>query len=212
MAAPKQARRRLLAASVLASLLALGLATGAAQAAPTRAGAEGKAPRTEAVTTSRHILVRARSVRLTAEARKRLLRIAERYHEATRHRLIITGGTRTALRQAQLMHEKLEHGDNLLAIYPAGPVRPIIAAYRAAKAKRGATRQKVIAAMRQTIESQMDRGVYISRHLQAGAVDVRSRGMNAERYAALRKAVAAERGVVLLDERQTAQPHFHLSL
>ena len=58
----------------------------------------------------------------------------------------------------------------------------------------------------------MARGVYVSKHLSAGAADVRSRGMTPAQEKALRAAVAAEPGVQLLDERGSAEPHFHLDL
>ena len=60
--------------------------------------------------------------------------------------------------------------------------------------------------------AQMAQGIFVSRHLRSGAADVRSRDMTAAREAAFRAAVAEEAGVVLLDERRSAEPHLHLSL
>lgn len=174
-------------------------------------GPDANAEKARLVPSNKHMRVRTRSLRLTRKARDRLLRIAKRYHEATGRRLVITGGTRTPLRQAQLMHQKLEHGEDLFKLYPAGPVRPIIAAYKKAK-RRKKSKLTRIANMRLVIEKQMKRRVFVSKHLQAGAADVRSRNMNAKRFRAFVKAVRAEPGVVLLDERRAAQPHLHLSL
>ena len=153
--------------------------------------------RATAVRSNRYITVRARNLRLTPRARQRLMRIAKRYRKATGHKLVITGGTRTALRQAQLMYGKLARGENIARLYSAVTVRPIIASYRKGKKKRHAKR-RIIRAMRRVIVGQMKRGLYISRHLQAGAADVRSRNMNQKRLHDFRSAVAAYPGVILI--------------
>ena len=54
-----------------------------------------------------HMEVRARDLRLTPSNAQRLKRIAARYFKATHKRLVVTGGTRSPLRQAQLVYEKL---------------------------------------------------------------------------------------------------------
>ena len=158
-----------------------------------------------------HIDVQATNLTLTGEASVRLERIAERYFKATHHRLVITGGTRTPTRQAELMLEKLQHGEDLLTLYDKAPALEVRDAYREGVAKHH-RKPQLVRALREIIEAQMHRGTYISRHLQAGAADVRSLGMTPARLQALRAAVAAEPGVTVLDEREAAQPHLHLSL
>jgi hypothetical protein len=166
---------------------------------------------TRLVRTGPDLDVQTGNLRLTDAARGRLERIAARFHKVTKRRLVITGGSRTPTRQAELMHEKLEHGDNLLALYEKSLATEISNAYREGR-KRHFPKAKQIAAIRDVILGQIKRGLYVSRHLQAGAADVRSINMTPARVQAFRAAVAAEPGVVLLDERDAAEQHFHLSL
>jgi hypothetical protein len=159
-----------------------------------------------------HLEVVARDLRLDDTSSERLARIARRYFEATRRRLVVTGGTRTPERQAELMLEKLAHGDDLVALYEnKAAVTEIRNIYRESAGARQPKKQ-LIRAIRDAIVAQMEKGIYISRHLKAGAADVRSRDFKAAQEAAFRAAVADEPGVVLVDERSGAEPHLHLGL
>lgn len=159
-----------------------------------------------------HIEVLARDLRLTALDTERLKRIAARYYKATRKRLVVTGGTRTPKRQAQLMYNKLEHGEDIVALYEnkaaATEIRNI---YKEGSAK-NLSRKRQIRGIAETIEAQIARGIFVSKHLKSGAVDVRSWGLTGKQEEALREAVKQESGVTLLDERSSSEPHFHLSL
>jgi hypothetical protein len=177
--------------------------------AESKVSASGQAARL--VRTGPDLDVQTGNLRLTDAARGRLERIAARFHKVTKRRLVITGGSRTPTRQAELMHEKLEHGDDLLVLYEKASAVEVRAAYREG-VKRHFTKARQITAIRDVILGQIKRGIYISRHLQAGAADVRSINMTPARVQAFRAAVAAEPGVVLLDERDAAEQHFHLSL
>ncbi len=176
--------------------------------APAKA-AEGPAKK---IRSGRTIEVAARDLRLTDEAKGRLLRIAARYYEATHKKLVITGGTRTPTRQAELMLQKLKHGEDIVKLYEnrraASEIRD---AYLTGVAEKW-SKKRIVRAMRDVILQQIARGVYVSKHLQSGAADVRSRDMSVEQEAAFRAAVSAEPGVTLIDERQSAEPHLHLSL
>jgi hypothetical protein len=201
---------------VASLLLAAALLAPSASATPpkhlrseSKTAASGQA--TRLVRTGDDLDVQTGNLRLTEAARGRLERIAARFHKVTKRRLVITGGSRTPTRQAELMHEKLDHGDNLLALYEKGLATEIQAAYREG-VKRHFTKPKQIVAIREVIVAQIKRGLYVSRHLQAGAADVRSINMTPARVQAFRAAVAAEPGVTLLDERDAAEQHFHLSL
>lgn len=156
--------------------------------------------------------VLARDLRLTETNEKRLKRIAARYYKATKKRLVVTGGKRPPARQAQLMYAKLAHGEDLLALYEhKGAATEVRSAYREAVA-RGLKRKATIRAIREMIESQIARGIYISKHLRSNAVDVRSWNMEGKLEKALREAVKQEPGVTIMDEREGAEPHFHLNL
>jgi hypothetical protein len=159
-----------------------------------------------------HMEVLARDLRLTDTNAKRLARIAARYHKATKKRLVVTGGTRTPQRQAQLMFDKLKRGDDVIALYEnKAAATEVRNAYRDAAA-RGEKRKGTIRAIREVIEAQIGRGTYVSKHLKSGAVDVRSWNMDGELEKALREAVKQEPGVTLMDERDGPEPHFHLNL
>lgn len=159
-----------------------------------------------------HMEILARDLRLTDANAQRIERIAARYYKATRNRLVVTGGSRTPARQAQLMYDKLVHGDDIVKVYEnkAAAVE-IRNAYRDAVAKR-LKRKATIRAIREVIDGQIARGVYVSKHLRANAIDVRSWNMKGKLEQALRDAVKAEAGVTLMDERDSAEPHFHLNM
>jgi len=159
-----------------------------------------------------HMEILARDLRLTESNTKRLERIATRYYKATRKRLVVTGGSRTPVRQAQLMYDKLVHGDDIVALYEnKAAATEVRNAYQNAVAKR-LKRKATIRAMREVIEAQMTRNVFVSKHLKANAVDVRSWNMKGRLEQALKEAVKAEAGVTMMDERDGAEPHFHLNL
>ncbi len=154
----------------------------------------------------------ARSLKLKESSAERLREVAALYRKATGHKLVVTGGDRTAKRQAELMFKKLKSGEDLVKLYARTDlVTAIVDAYKQARAA-GASRRGAIARMREVIDEQMTAGDYISRHLNFTAADVRSRGLSAERIKALRDAVKAVAGVSMVDERDGAAPCFHLGL
>ena len=158
-----------------------------------------------------HMQVLARDLRLSDANAERLRRIAERYHKATRKRLVVTGGTRPPQRQAELMFAKLARGEDVVALYENKPAAVEIRnAYRAAAAA-SLPRKRTIRALKDVIDAQGARGVYVSKHLRSGAVDVRSWDMTPAMEQALKEAIKAEPGVSLMDERKSGEPHFHLS-
>ncbi len=159
-----------------------------------------------------HMEVLARDLRLTDTNAERLARIAVRYFKATKKRLVVTGGTRTPQRQAQLMFDKLKRGDDVVGLYEnKAAATEVRGAYRDAVA-RGEKRKGTIRAMREVIDAQIGRGTYVSKHLKSGAVDVRSWNMEGALEKSLREAVKQEPGVTLMDERDGPEPHFHLNL
>lgn len=161
---------------------------------------------------NRHIRIRARSVKLKSKSRSRLLNIAKRYHEATGKKLLITGGDRTPHRQAELMYRMLAKGNDLLKLYTqVRLVLELTHIYEAGKEKKRGARN-IIRDMGKAIKKQVERGQYVSHHLAFTAADVRSRGLKDAHVDALRKAVRAEPGAKLVDERKSDAPHFHLSL
>lgn len=183
---------------------------------PTDAKSKKKKPTDQEVRgqgSNKHLHVVARSLKLTKSSRTRLLAIAARYHAATGKKLVITGGDRDAKTQAKLMFKKLEKDEDLLALYVRDDlVKEILAAYEGAKGKKQHSERSVIRAMAKVIQSQIDEGEFVSRHLEFAAADVRSRDLRDADVEALRAAVRAEPGAQLVDERDSNAPHLHLNL
>lgn len=127
-----------------------------------------------------------------------------------RRRLLVTSGIRGPYRQARAMFIKLLLGSRLVRLYRRRKAaREIVRAYRAARRQRW-PRVRVIAAMQAVIEAQICRGIYISEHLKAGAVDLRSIGLRWRDKRALRRAARSfGRALYLKEERRP--PHFHLA-
>lgn len=135
--------------------------------------------------------------------------IAERYRKATRRRLLVTSGTRSPRDQAAAMYGKLRAGSRLRGYRNQKAIAPLRAAYDKGRRKRW-KKSRIVSAMATIVQGQVDRGVYISKHLRAGAFDVRSIGMSRSQKRALRRAVREVGGVSIAEERRP--PHFHLQL
>lgn len=144
---------------------------------------------------------------LSDASRERVGRIADEYFRRTGNNLRVTDGTRTAHDQARQIYNKIQLNDT--GIYrDQTSIAEIRRAYDAG-VRAGKSRAQIINDMSAVIQGQVDRGVYISRHLRAGAVDVSVRGMTAADERDFRASVAAaSAGTEVL--RETRPPHFHL--
>jgi hypothetical protein len=148
-------------------------------------------------------------VSLNSASEAKVSRIAARYFAVTGQILYITSGTRDARSQAEAMVDKLRYGGSLSLYRDRAAARAIRDAIRQAR-KAGKGRAEMVAAAQRLIEEQMRRGIFISRHLQSGAIDVRSIGMSGKARSAFKRAALAEPGVKVLYERRP--PHFHVTL
>ena len=147
-------------------------------------------------------------VRLSGRMESTLRRIARRYHERTGQRLHVTSGTRSPRQQAEAMYDKLRLGVRLTRLYrDYEAAAEIQQTYRR---HRRAGRRRCVRAIARVIRRQVDRGCFISRHLHASAVDVRSRTMSARQRRVFREVVREVGGVELLEEGRP--PHFHLQM
>lgn len=146
-------------------------------------------------------------VTLSDAARERVGLIADEYFRRTGNNLRVTDGTRTAHDQARQIYNKIQLNDT--GIYRNQTALAEIRRAYDAGVRAGKSRAQIINDMSAVIQGQVDRGVYISRHLRAGAVDVSVRGMTAADERAFRASVAAvSDGTSVL--RETRPPHFHL--
>jgi hypothetical protein len=108
------------------------------------------------------------------------------------------------------MHDLFRLGADVMSLYKskeaATEIKHVYDGGRAAVRPAAA----VIAAMAEVIRRQTERGVFISAHLRAGAVDIRNRGMSGADKGAFLDAVEEVGGVTALEE--TRPPHFHLQV
>ena len=146
---------------------------------------------------------------MTDHTREMVSQIADEYYARTAAGIYVTSGTRTAAQQAGAMYYKLAHGDLLNEYNNRHAANEISQAYingvAAHKAEAG-----IISDMTTVISNQMSNGVYISRHLRGGAVDVRNRDMSREQKAAFLESVRAVNNVTVLNEG--IPPHYHLQI
>ncbi len=149
----------------------------------------------------------AAGINLSAGSEEVVRQIANEYYRKTEASIHVTSGTRTPASQAQAMYYKLSNGDSPGLYANQIAVNEIVQAYRGGVAAKK-SRTDIIVDMTQVIENQVARDVYISRHLRAGAIDVRSNNMTPEQKRAFREAVATVSGVTVIEER--IPPHFHL--
>jgi hypothetical protein len=147
-------------------------------------------------------------VRVGAGIADLLHRIAGEFHRRTGRGIVVTSGTRSAEEQADAMYEKIRLGQRLTSLYrDTAAATEIQSAYRT---NRRAGRNACVRAMAAVINAQVGRGLFISRHLSSGAVDVRSRDMSRRERRIFASIVAQYPAIELLDEG--VPPHFHLEL
>jgi hypothetical protein len=121
---------------------------------------------------------------------------------------VVTSGSRTAHQQAAAMYVKLhDEKENIVKLYKnRSAVKQIASKYQELLG-RDKTRAEIIAGMEQVISAQVSQGIYISRHLIAGAVDIRSRNLSLAQKKHMIN-IAKRYKVHILDE--TKPPHLHL--
>lgn len=150
-------------------------------------------------------------VTMSSSVAARLTQLDDEFSRRTHgHHLIIVSGTRDPARQARAMFQVIRHGGSLRTLYEDREASAEIQqAYDRATAA-GKPASEVIAAMQSVLQGQVERGVYISAHLRAGAVDVRSTSMSPGERRAFRSLAQDAAGVRLLEEQHP--PHFHLQI
>ncbi len=147
-------------------------------------------------------------VRLGPRMERTMEEIATEFRRRTGRRLHVTSGTRSPDQQARAMYDKIRLGQRLTRLYrDYEAASEIQGAYRRHR-RRG--RAVTVRAMADVIRGQIGRGCYVSRHLYASAVDVRSRNLSRRHRRIFRSVVRSVGGVELLEEGRP--PHFHLQL
>lgn len=146
-------------------------------------------------------------VEMGSELEEKVGELADAYHEATGKDIVVTDGNRSAAGQASAIYNKLEKGEDVVALYKnKDAIREIKKAYDDAR-EEGKSETGTRADMQAVIEKQVKSGTYISRHLSGKGVDVRSRDMSEDDKREFRKA-AESAGFSVLEESD----HLHLQL
>ena len=147
-------------------------------------------------------------VSLSVDVTKKVKKIADTYYLSTKKKIVVTSGIRSAQSQAEAMYAKLVGGDSLSIYVDQTAAKKIKEIYeRGVKEKKG--KEALVKEMKEEIDKQIGKGVYLSKHLKKGAVDVRSRDMTSSEKEAFKKAAKDVADSVILE---TIPPHFHLQL
>lgn len=140
----------------------------------------------------------------------RLQALAEAFLAATGKALVITDGTRRPETQAALMLRNLERGDDIVRNYANRSAAAQVRAAWLAARKAGLDAAATLAAVNAVIVEQVAAGDFVSKHLRAGAVDVRCSDMGKVERATFKR-LARSLDIAVVDESRTATPHFHLN-
>lgn len=136
--------------------------------------------------------------------------IDDAYFRRTGKHLTVTSGTRDAGQQARAMYKMMRLGGDPMRLYRnKEAAREIKRAYEQARAAKKSP-DGIVNEMYSVIQQQIAQGVYISAHLRAGAVDVRSRDLNGTEKKHFAAALANMKDVQMLEE--FTPPHFHLQI
>jgi hypothetical protein len=149
-------------------------------------------------------------VALSLAVAAKVEQIDEAFFARTGKRLVITSGTRDAARQAKAMYKVLSLGGDIIRLYKnKAAATEIKQAYDSGRAG-GKTPDDVVTAMYEAIRGQMSRGIYISAHLRAGAVDIRNRTMSQSEKKSFATSVADMEDIRMIEE--FSPPHFHVQI
>src|SRR4030095_4008090 len=144
----------------------------------------------------------AKDILMTKKLEAKLETVANKYFQKTSKRLFITSGYRPPERQAPAIFNNItKKGEKTVRNTYRNKVAidQILDAYRPAKNDPA----RAIDAIKETIEKQIKRGVFISNHLLSNAIDIR---VTAD-FKALGKAASEVGGRVI-----TEGDHFHMEL
>lgn len=148
---------------------------------------------------------------LTSNVEKAVAALSNLYYANTKKDLHVNSGTRTAAQQASAMYDKLALGDSLSDYVNQDAAREVKKTYDGGIAsKKNAV--SIQADMAAVIASQVAKGIYISKHLMAGAVDIRITDMTDSDKTAFKQAVKEQGEFQDPPLEETKPPHWHLQL
>lgn len=139
---------------------------------------------------------------------KKVNEIADAFFNLTKKKIVITDGTRTAAQQAVQVFNKIQ-ANNLTIYTNHKAAQEIKVAFDLARLQ-GKSKADTLKAMAAVIETQVQRGVFISRHLTGKAFDVRNKDMTPKQQSIFQQVTQTVGGVTVLPEGKP--PHFHVQL
>lgn len=149
-------------------------------------------------------------VDLTAPVAEKVDAIDDAYFRRTGKHLTVTSGTRDPVQQARAMYKMMRLGGDPLRLYRnKEAAREIKRAYDQARSAKKSP-DDIVTDVHAVIQKQVARGVYISAHLRAGAVDIRSRDLGRNEKKHFSASVTEMKDVQMLEE--FTPPHFHLQI
>ncbi len=171
-------------------------------------------PRLEKSTTradgTPHRFLQLSDVELSGPVADKVDEIDDAYFRRTGKHLTVTSGTRDVAAQARAMYKMMRLGGDPMRLYRnKEAAREVKRAYEQARASRKSP-DDVVSDVYSVLQKQVARGVYISAHLRAGAVDVRSRDLSRAEKKHFTTSVAGMKDVQMLEE--FTPPHFHLQI
>lgn len=158
------------------------------------------------------------SVLIPARIQGTLQSLAQAFLAKTGKRLTVTDGTRQPEDQARRIYRKFRGGETEAAYANRSSLGSSKTRYQLAKElrdiynkaiKKKQEEAQIIAELTSAIQSQIRDRNYVSEHLVEGAIDLRSNGIQQHHTVLLQ--LARERGIVVVDETRTRNPHYHLN-
>jgi len=143
---------------------------------------------------------------LPATIKQKVSQIADRYYLATGKDILITSGRRSYLGQAIAMYNNRIDGGRFER-YKAKEIIDILEnIFKRGRANKK-SKSEIVQEMEKVISTYAKRGIYISKHIIDGAVDVQSKFMTSAQKEAFRIAATGIATTILLE---TVRPHWHL--
>ncbi len=104
------------------------------------------------------------------------------------------------------MYGKLSGGDSLTIYKNQTAAKEIKKAYDDGSTTKK-PKNKIISDIEKAIDSQIKKGMYISKHLKKDAVDIRSRDMSSDEKIKFKRVA---KGIAVIVILEITPPHFHL--
>ena len=143
---------------------------------------------------------------LSSKILAKVKRIADKYYAKAKRKITVTSGTRSAKAQAKAMYGKLAAGGSMSIYKDKASAKDVKNAYSDGK-KAEESKAQIVKRMAKVIEGQVKKGKYLSKHLRAGAIDVRSRDMSSKEKEYFRQAMKGVAKSFILEKKP---PHWHL--